>query len=164
MKIIQSRQKSSFLPSRAFLSDAVCAFFASAQHICRGFNTLNKYFMPNLDLYKIRFFYKKGCILAALMVYWNCQTILICKVYGVFFFHRGILYLFLCCSNYLDLKKIQIPQLEQKKEFLLHSSKIVWRQSEFVFFSALTSVGALFILQQKRKEGSLQKAQNTNTK
>lgn len=79
-------------------------------------------------------------------------------------FSRVYYTIFWCCSNYLDLKKTQIPQLEQKKEFLLHSSKIVWRQSEFVFFSALTSVGALFILQQKRKEGSLQKARHTNTK
>ena len=39
---------------------------------------------------------------------------------------------------------MQIP-LARNKEFSLYFTSFVWRQLEFAFFGALTSVGALFV-------------------
>ena len=62
----------------------------------------------------------------------------------------GGVYLFLPHLIFQNLVKMQIP-LEGTQEFSLYLLSFVWRQWEFAFFGALTTVGALFILKGERK-------------
>ena len=49
-------------------------------------------------------------------------------------------------------KNANSSKLSVAKDFFLVRFQLVWRQLEFAFFGALTSVGALFILPKKKQK------------
>ena len=68
---------------------------------------------------------------------------------GVVLF-TGEVYLFFAALNFLEFgKNANSAKLGVAKGFFLVRFQLVWRQLEFAFFGALTSVGAPFIFAEK---------------
>ena len=59
---------------------------------------------------------------------------------------------FFAALNFLEFgKNAKSAKLGVAKGFFLGRFQLVWRQWEFVFFGALTTVGALFIFERMKK-------------
>ena len=69
---------------------------------------------------------------------------------------------FFAALNFLEFgKKANSVRLSVAKGFSLVRFQLVWRQLEFAFFGALTSVGALFYFTERKNQT---KGENKNEK